>query len=98
MILILLRDLHSFCIFIHAIKSELLTFIFQSDIENLNSYQTITILLQSKRLNQLTLTPLATPDRNYPTLPLATSYPLSVCQNVRKMRDVSFFYKTLGEE
>ena len=33
--LVLLRDLHSICIFIDAIKSDLLTFIFQSDIVRL---------------------------------------------------------------
>ena len=30
--LVLLRDFHAICIFIDAIKSDLLTFIFQSDI------------------------------------------------------------------
>ena len=60
--LLLLRDLHFIPIFIDIIKSELLTYTFQSDIhcENLNSYQTITLLFQSERLNQLKLTPLAT--------------------------------------
>ena len=55
--LALLRDLHSICIFIAAIK---LLDISKWHCEDLNSYQTITFLLQTKRLNQLTLTPLTT--------------------------------------
>ena len=59
--LALLRDLHFTCIFIDAIKSELLTLKFQSDIVRISSsYQTITLLLQSEHLNQLKWTPLAT--------------------------------------
>ena len=57
--LVLLRDLHFICIFIDAIKSELLTLTFQSDIV-FTSYQIITLLLQSERLNQLRVTPLNT--------------------------------------
>ena len=61
--LVLLRDLHFICIFIDAIK--LLTLAFQSDnfdilkwhCEDLSSYQTITLLLQSERLNQPRLSP-----------------------------------------
>ena len=40
--LILLRDLHFICIFIDAIKSELLTLTFQSDIELSNYHPSIT--------------------------------------------------------
>ena len=59
--LALLRDLHFTCIFIDAIKSELLTLKFQSDIVRISSsYQTMTLLLQSEPLNQLKWTPLAT--------------------------------------
>ena len=43
-----------------AIKSELLTLTFQSDCEDLSSYQSITLLLQSERLNKLRFTPLLT--------------------------------------
>ena len=42
------------------IKSELLTLTFQSDCEDVSSYQTITLLLESERLNKLRFTPLAT--------------------------------------
>ena len=43
-----------------AVKSELLTLTFQSDCEDVSSYQTITLLLESERLNKLRFTPLAT--------------------------------------
>ena len=59
--LVLLRYLHFICIFVDAVKSELLTLTFQSDCEDLNLYQTITILLQSERSNKLIFIPLATP-------------------------------------
>ena len=56
---VLLRDFHFIYIFNDAIKLELLTLTFQSAIcEYWSSYQTITLLLQSKHLNQLK--PLAT--------------------------------------
>ena len=45
--------LHFIYIFVDAIKSELLPLTFQSDCEDLSSYQTITLLLQSERLNAL---------------------------------------------
>ena len=79
--LVLLTDLHFMCIFIGAVKSELLTSHFKVTLEDLTSYQIITLLLQSE---QLTLTLLVTTVYlyTYPTLPLATAYPLSVCQNV----------------
>ena len=41
-----------------AIKSELLSLTFQNDCEDLSSYQIITLLLQSKRLNALAICPL----------------------------------------
>ena len=47
------------CIFMDAVKSELLTLTFQSDCEDVSSYQTITLLLQSERLSKLRITPLA---------------------------------------
>ena len=52
--------------------------------EDLSSYQIINVLLQSERLNQLTLTLLVTTAYlyTYPTLPLATAYPLSFRQNI----------------
>ena len=34
----------------------------------------------------------------YPTLPLATTCPLTVSQNLQQIRDASFFYKRLKEE
>ena len=43
-----------------AVKWELLTLTFQSDCEDVSSYQTITLLLQSERLNKLRFTPLPT--------------------------------------
>ena len=46
------------CIFIDVIKSEF--HISKWQCENLSSYQTNTLLLQSERFNQLTLTPLVT--------------------------------------
>ena len=46
--------------FMDAFKSELQTLAFQSDCENFSSCQTITLLLQSKRLGKLRFTPLAT--------------------------------------
>ena len=55
--LVILRDLHFIQIFIDVIKSETLTF--QSD-KDLSSYQTITLLLQSERLNQARVTPVTT--------------------------------------
>ena len=59
MILGLLRDLQFICIFIDPIKSELLTLTFWH-FEDLSSYQTITLLLQSQHLNKLRLAMLAT--------------------------------------
>ena len=47
--------LHFIYIFVDAIKSELLPLTFQSDCEDLSSYQTITLLLQSERLNALAI-------------------------------------------
>ena len=58
--LILLRYLHFICIFMDEIKSELLTLTFQSDCEDVSSYQTITLLSQRERLSKLRFTPLAT--------------------------------------
>ena len=58
--LFLLRYLHFTRTFIDAIKSELLTLTFQSDCEDLSSYQAISRLLQSERLKKLRFTPLAT--------------------------------------
>ena len=55
-----LRYLHFMCIFMYAIKSELLTLTFQSDCEDLSSYQAITLLLLSERLNKLRFTLLVT--------------------------------------
>ena len=80
--LVLLRDLHFTWVFVDAFKSELLTFIFQS--ENLSSYQTVIFLLPSERLNQLTLTQLVTTVylSHLSNLPLATAYPPYVSQNV----------------
>ena len=90
-----------FCISIDAIKSELLTFIFQSDIENLNPYQTVTLLSQTKRLNQLTLTLLATTVYlsylSNPTL----SHHLSSISLPKCMKSEGcfiFFYKRLEKE
>ena len=81
--LVLFRDLHFIFIFIDAIKSVIDFDISMRHCEDLSSYQTIILLLQSERLNQLRLTPLAiTVYHTYPTLPLATTYPLSACQNV----------------
>ena len=80
--LVLLRDLHFTWVFMDVFKSELLTFIFQS--ENLSSYQTVIFLLPSERLNQLTLTQLVTTVylSHLSNLPLATAYPPHVSQNV----------------
>ena len=55
------RDLHFTCIFIDAIKSELLTLTFQSDIVRIWAHTKLsTLLFQSKGLNRLRLAPLAT--------------------------------------
>ena len=80
--LVLLRDLHFTWVFMDVFKSELLTFIFQS--ENLSSYQTVIFLLPSERLNQLTLTQLVPTVylSHLSNLPLATAYPPYVSQNV----------------
>ena len=80
--LVLLRDLHFTWVFMDVFKSELLTFIFQS--ENLSSYQTVIFLLPSERLNELTLTQLVTTVylSHLSNLPLATAYPPYVSQNV----------------
>ena len=80
--LVLVRDLHFTWVFMDVFKSELLTFIFQS--ENLSSYQTVIFLLPSERLNQLTLTQLVTTVylSHLSNLPLATAYPPYVSQNV----------------
>ena len=58
--LVLLKYCIFLKIFIDAVKSELLTLIFQSDCEDLSSYQTITLLLQRKRFSKLRFTPLVT--------------------------------------
>ena len=55
--LVVLRYLHFICIFMDAIKSELLTLTFESDLKDLSLYQTITLLLQRERLNKLRFTP-----------------------------------------
>ena len=61
MALDILRYFHYICIFFYVINSELLTLTFQSDIMKfLSSYQSITLLLQSKRLAKLRYTPLPT--------------------------------------
>ena len=59
MTLVLLRDLHFICIFMDAIKSELLTSTFQS-LWGFELIQTITLLLQNERLSKLRFTPLDT--------------------------------------
>ena len=56
--LVLLRYLHFICISMDAMKSELLTF--QSDCEDLSSYETIILLLESEHLNKLRFTSLTT--------------------------------------
>ena len=57
----LLKDLYFISIFIDAIKSELLTYTFQSDIVRIWAHIKLSaFLLQSERVNQLKLTPLAT--------------------------------------
>ena len=105
--LVLIRDFHFICIFIDAIKLELLTLTFQSAIcEDLNSHQTITLLLQSKRLNQLK--PLATivykshlPNPTPRHHLSVIRYLLSVIRyllSVIRYSVVNFFYKRLGEE
>ena len=59
--LVLLRYLHFICIFMDAIKSELLTLTFQSDIVRIWVHIKLSLsLLQSKRLNKLRFTPLST--------------------------------------
>ena len=66
-----------------AIKPELLTLTFESDCEDVNSYQTITLLLQGEHLNKLRFTPLATTVcLSQPlALPLAATCPLTVSKN-----------------
>ena len=54
------RYLHFICIFMDVIKSELLTLTFESDGQDLSSYQIITLLLQSERLNKLRFAPSVT--------------------------------------
>ena len=52
--------------------------------DNLNSHQTIILLLQSERLNKQTFTlqPPLSSYHTYQTLPLATTCPLTVSENV----------------
>ena len=99
--LVLLRDLHFICIFIDAIKLELLIDISKLHCEDLSSHQTITLLLQSERLNQLRLTLLAnivyiaclsnpTPNHHLPSIRFPKMY--------KKLGMLQFFYKRLGEE
>ena len=57
MALVLLRHLHFICIFIDAVKLELLTLTFQSNIVNIWAH---TKLSQNERLHQLRFTPLGT--------------------------------------
>ena len=57
--LVLLRDLQFICIFTDAIKSALLNVTFQSDIVRIWAHVKLSPL-QSERLNQLGLSPLAT--------------------------------------
>ena len=81
--LVLLGDLHFICIFIDAVKLQLLTFISKWHCEDLSSYQTITLLLQSERLNKVRLTPVSTTIYlSYLPNPTPTTYHLSVYQNV----------------
>ena len=97
--LVLLRYLHFICIFMDAIKSELLTFTFQSGYEDLGSYHTITLLLQSKRLNKLRFTSLTTtvylshPPSPTPSRNLSSNRFLKYIKN--KGYFIFFFYKRL---
>ena len=59
----------------------------------MSSYQTITLLLQSERLNQLTLTLLVTTIyHTYIIVPLVTDCPLSVCQKIIKNEGCFIFF------
>ena len=82
--LVLPRYLHFICIFVDAIKSELLALTFQSHCEDVSSYQTITRLLQSERINKLRFTSLAilSISDTHPVLLLAAICPLTFSQNM----------------
>ena len=58
--LFIVRYLYFICVFMDAIKSELLTLTFQSSCEDFSSYQTIILLLCRGRINKLRFTPLPT--------------------------------------
>ena len=95
--LFFLRDLHSVCIFIDAaIKSELLTFIFQSDFLRIWT-QAITLILQSKRLNQVRLTPLATTVYLSPLSNPISSHQLFSIRLPKYMKNEGFFMIFLQE-
>ena len=95
--LVLLRYLHFICIFMDAIKSELLALTFQSDI--LRIWVHIKLSPFYYKANVLTnwdshpYPPLSI-YHTYPALPLATTCPLIVSQNVKEIRDASFFFFT----
>ena len=81
--LVLLGDLHFTCIFIDAVKLQLLTFISKWHCEDLSSYQTITLLLQSERLNKVRLAPVFTTIYlSHLPNPTPTTYHLFVYQNI----------------
>ena len=92
--LILLRDLDFICIFIDAIKLELLTLIFQSDIVRIWTYIKLPLLLQSDRLNQLRVTPLAiTVYLSHQTNPISSHHLFSIRLPKCKRNEACFINK-----
>ena len=92
--LVLLRDLHFVRIFIDAIKSELSILTFQSSIVRIWAHMKPSpFCYKTNALTDWDWHPKLSLSiyYTYPTLPLVTTYPLSVCKNVYEMRDVSFF-------
>ena len=87
------------CIFMDAIKSESDFDISKWHYDDLSSYQTITLLLQSKRLNKLRFTPLPT-TAYLSHLPSPTSsHNLSsnrFPKKYKEIRDASFFLQEIG--
>ena len=100
--LILLRDLHFICISIDAFNSRVIDFdISKWHCGDLSSYETITLLLQSQRLNQMRVTPLAVAVylSQLPN-PSPSHHLSSIClpECLQNKGCFIFFYKRLGEK
>ena len=83
--LVLLQDLHFICLFIDAIKSESLTLIFQSDIVRIWAHIELSPFYYTPSHQSIYHT--------YPTLPIATTYSLTVHQKCTRNEGYFIFFR-----